>query len=116
MFFEFDDITENTENTENTEKNVSDAGEIADSQISESAVENEPETTPDEAETTEAEPEQEPADGQSAFEEPEESEEDSEYDPDVVVEDTGDFRNEIVIYQTDDGSVALDVPLENETV
>ena len=34
----------------------------------------------------------------------------------MVVEDTGDFRNEIVIYQTDDGSVALDVPLENETV
>ena len=51
-----------------------------------------------------------------ADEEPVETEEDSEYDPDVVVEDTGDFQNEIVIYQTADGSVALDVPLENETV
>ena len=50
------------------------------------------------------------------LDEPAENEEDSEYDPDVVVEDTGDFRSEIVIYQTDDGSVALDVPLENETV
>ena len=51
-----------------------------------------------------------------AFDEPSENEEDSEYDPEVVVEDSGDFRSEIVIYQTDDGSVALDVPLENETV
>ena len=50
------------------------------------------------------------------FEEPAESDEDSEYDPEVVVEDNGDFHREIVIYQTDDGSVALDVPLENETV
>ena len=50
------------------------------------------------------------------FEEPAESDEDSEYDPEVVVEDNGDFHREIVIYQIDDGSVALDVPLENETV
>ena len=49
-------------------------------------------------------------------EEPTETEEDSEYDPEVVVEDSGDFQNEIVIYQTSDGSVALNVPLENETV
>ena len=50
------------------------------------------------------------------LDEPAESDEDAEYEPEVVVEDAGDFRNEIVIYQTDDGSVALDVPLENETV
>ncbi len=51
-------------------------------------------------------------------EEPEETEEDSEYDPDVVIEDDGRglSDSEIVIYQTADGSVALDVPLENETV
>ena len=54
--------------------------------------------------------------GEEAFEEPPETEEDSEYDPEVVVEDKGLIGNEIVIYQTADGSVALDVPLENETV
>ena len=56
------------------------------------------------------------ADEPEAPEEPEETEEDSVYDPDVVVEDTGDFGSEIVIYRTDDGAVALDVPLEDETV
>ncbi len=54
----------------------------------------------------------------AADEEPEETDEDSEYDPDVVIEDDGrgEFDREIVIYETADGSVALDVPLENETV
>lgn len=47
---------------------------------------------------------------------PTDSEEEVELEPDVVIEDKGDFDTEIVIYQTADGSVALDVPLENETV
>ena len=75
----------------------------------------------EEAETTE--PGAEDSDGEISAadepsDEPEEAEEDSAFDPDVVVEEEGqaDFDREIVIYQTDDGAVALDVPVENETV
>lgn len=81
-------------------------------------VESEASTEIPEAETVEvSENDEEPAIDE-ADEEPVETEEDSEYDPDVVIEDDGRgaFDREIVIYETADGSVALDVPLENETV
>ena len=105
MIFEIDETAENTENemAEVNEITASDA-ENAQDTLTEQAPENGDSAEPEET------------DDNSALEEPAESEEDSEYDPEVVVEDAGDFRNEIVIYQTDDGSVALDVPLENETV
>ena len=77
--------------------------------------ENIAEESPAEEQETTSEIEEAAAYG-AEFEEPAESEEDSEFDPEVVVEDSGDFENEIVIYQTSDGAVALDVPLENETV
>ena len=73
------------------------------------------EALPDTAGAEDQADEEEP-DGETIPDEPAESDEDSEYDPEVVVEDAGSFRSEIVIYQTSDGSVALDVPLENDTV
>lgn len=72
-----------------------------------------------EAEILETEAEKETAaedETEAIADEPVETEEDSEFDPDVVIEDKGEFDREIVIYQTADGSVALDVPLEKETV
>ena len=113
MFFEFDEITEN-EASDMTE--AADSEETTGAQDAADSQETEPETIPEETAENEESPETEAANAEKAFDEPAESEEDSEYDPEVVVEDAGDFRNEIVIYQTDDGSVALDVPLENETV
>lgn len=95
MFFDTEEMKENaplTEEAEAEDESVSDGGDGF---------------------TAGEEPsEEEPA------EEPEETEEDSAFDPDVVVEEDGqaDFDREIVIYQTDDGAVALDVPVENETV
>lgn len=95
MFFDTEEMKENaplTEEAEAEEETVSDGS--------------------DGLKTEENATEEEPA------EEPEETEEDSAFDPDVVVEEDGqaDFDREIVIYQTDDGAVALDVPVENETV
>ena len=97
------------------EENVIEIAEAQSGHTSEEAAEE----TAEDAETTETVAESESIDSElpaEQLEEPAESDEDSEYDPEVVVEDAGDFKNEIVIYQTDDGSVALDVPLENETV
>ena len=122
MIFELEEITENTEEqTKNSYSatNAQDAVEetetdtVTDTQASGQSEENSGDNqTEDSADNEESE-----ASGEEpTSEEPAESEEDSEYDPEVVVEDAGDFRNEIVIYQTADGSVALDVPLENETV
>ncbi len=79
----------------------------------EAAVEPQPSENPDEADNAEF---AQADDTETIADEPVESEEDSEFDPDVVVEDKGEFDREIVIYQTADGSVALDVPLQNETV
>ena len=117
MIFEIDETAENTENemAEVNEITASDA-ENAQEAEQEDAQENGQDTLTEQAPENGDSAEPEETDDNSALEEPAESEEDSEYDPEVVVEDAGDFRNEIVIYQTDDGSVALDVPLENETV
>lgn len=117
MIFEIDETAENTENemAEANEITASDA-ENAQEAEQEDAQENGQDTLTEQAPENGDSAEPEETDDNSALEEPAESEEDSEYDPEVVVEDAGDFRNEIVIYQTDDGSVALDVPLENETV
>ena len=68
-------------------------------------------TEEDEAEVSETPKPAEPSDASAKADE-----EEAALEPDVVVEDKGDFDTEIVIYQTADGSVALDVPLENETV
>lgn len=117
MIFEIDETAENTENemAEANEITAADA-ENAQEAEQEDAQENGQDTLTEQAPENGDSAEPEETDDNSALEEPAESEEDSEYDPEVVVEDAGDFRNEIVIYQTDDGSVALDVPLENETV
>lgn len=106
MFFESDEM-----------ENVNETAEVQTvGQTKISAEETETEIISEQSGETDGQSEREDENVDEAFEEPAENEEDSEYDPDVVVEDSGDFRNEIVIYQTDDGSVALDVPLENETV
>ena len=106
MFFESDEM-----------ENVNETAEVQTvGQTKIAAEETETEIISEQSGETDGQSEREDENVDEAFEEPAENEEDSEYDPDVVVEDSGDFRNEIVIYQTDDGSVALDVPLENETV
>lgn len=116
MNFEFDETANTDEITEvQADEPTAESSLENDSPMEESApVTNEPEDLSEQSSENQTESQ---ADSDTdAVEEPAESDEDSEYDPDVVVEDAGDFKNEIVIYQTDDGSVALDVPLENETV
>ena len=100
---------------EAAEPEVSETKEAAEPEASEAqeAAETEASEAPEAAETEASEV---PEAAETEMPDEPETGDDGEYEPDVVVEDRENFSSEIVIYQTADGSVALDVPLENETV